>query len=190
MGILSGTPATTVEKLSGDRVRYRFSGVNMVNIPAQLTDGFIEAKAGRSMQLWVKPALAAIALGVFIMVRDIGGDPIFAILLAGIIAGAGMLALAISGDQPVGDVVVTVSNSRLTVQRCPRFLIAPIHLPKGDILSVTLMPSFPGTFTAGGMGTAMRPSSAIVLQRRTLASLHPDNRVPKGGPCPFGSPNC
>lgn len=168
MYITPKAPATTTEKIRG-KVRYTFKRVNMTNLPAQLTPGFMGAKPGSTLRLGFLLALSAFALGVGVLVGQMGGDSILALFLAGSTAGIGLLIAAIVGDQAEGDIVVTVCDSCITVQRGPPLLMAPARVSADDILSVMLTASFPGTFTAGGPGAAMRRSSAIVLQRRSMA---------------------
>ncbi len=168
MSIKSDIQATTVENIHG-KARYTFNRVNMANLPAQLTPGGVMAKAGNGLRMSFRLGLFAIALGVGVLVRQIGGDYILAAFVAGATAFMGLLFATIISDQPERDVVVTVSDSGVTVQRSPHLLMAPASVPQRDILTVMLTPSYPGTFTAEGPVSAMRPSSAIVLQRRSMA---------------------
>ncbi len=168
MSTESESHSAIVESVRG-KARYTFSRVNMANLPAQLMPGLIMSKSGITMRLSLRLALFAVALGVGILVRHAGGDDILATFLAGVIAGGGFLFAAIISDQPVRDIIVTVSSASVKVQRSPYFLVAPVCVPRNDMLSVMLTLSFPGTFTADGSGSAMRLSSAIVLQRRSMA---------------------
>ncbi len=168
MSIAPKAPAAAIENIRG-KMRYTFSRVNMTNLPAQYTHGTMTVKPGSTLRLSFLLVLGSLALGVGILVRQMGSDRTLALLLAGIAAGVGLMVAAIIGDKPEADVVITVCDSGITVQRGSHLLTAPARVSRNDILSVMLTPAFPGTFTAGKPGAAIRSSSALVLQRRSMA---------------------
>lgn len=148
--------------------RFIFPNVNMTNIPLRVA----RSGLGGLMVLVV----------IFTILED-GMNPLVRVLILVTALTGGLLACLF--EPAAGNVIVTVSEDGVILQRGSRLLNPPTRVDRADIIHVLLMPAFAGTAQLNKGASDLSPLGAVILQRRSVEPLVLVSGCPKAALVPL-----